>query len=216
MYWIGPVIGSEDQPTVQPSQPSEQPEPDIKEWLAEILGVSKIEVNETDATDEAPARTYYYFFFDQLIDHNDASKGTFKQRVVLRYNNKDAVNVLHTQGYNTSVMPEFLNVPSLADIMNANLIEIEYHYFGASLPESFVNMEFNYFYSSQASEDYHAIVTALKDSGRFQGKWVATGTSKGGIAAGLYAYFNSKKGYNDMDLYVPFCAPFCEAVDAVI
>ena len=74
-------------------------------------------------------------------------------------------------------------------------------------------MEFNYFYSSQASEDYHTIVTALKASGQFQGQWVATGTSKSGIATALYAYYSSLKGYNDIDLYVPFCAPFCERVD---
>ncbi|MBO5595030.1 MAG: hypothetical protein J5931_10560 [Prevotella sp.] len=65
----------------------------------------------------------------------------------------------------------------------------------------------------QASEDYHAIVTALRGSGYFNGQWLATGTSKSGIASALYAYYSEKKGYNDMDLYVPFCAPFCERVD---
>jgi hypothetical protein len=49
----------------------------------------------------------------------------------------------------------------------------------------------------QASEDYHAIVTALRGSGYFNGQWLATGTSKSGIASALYAYYSEKKGYND-------------------
>lgn len=39
-------------------------------------------------------------------------------------------------------------------------------------------------------------------------KWVATGISKGGISTTLYAFYSTQYGWNDIDLYVPFCAPF--------
>ena len=90
--------------------------------------------------------------------------------------------MLHTQGYSTSAKPDSLVPATLATVLNGNHIEIEYRYFGTSLPEPFENLEFNYLNSMQASEDYHAIVTALKGSGRFKGQWLATGTSKSGIA----------------------------------
>ena len=53
------------------------------------------------------------------------------------------------------------------------------------------------------------IVTA----GKVTGKWLSTGTSKGGITSAFYAYFSEKKGYNDIDVYIPFCAPFCKSLN---
>ena len=205
---------NDDENPVNPEVPQESSELTVEQWLAKIPGVSDVTVQETTPTKEnlMMQQTYYYFYFEQKVDHTDATKGTFKQRVVLRYQGKDAVNVLHTQGYNTAAKADDLIPAQLANILVANHIEIEYRYFDSSLPEPFENLEFNYLSSMQASEDYHAIVTALKGSGRFNGQWLATGTSKSGIASALYAYYCEKKGYNDMDLYVPFCAPFCEGV----
>ena len=204
---------SNDNPVI-PEEPQESSELTVEQWLAKIPGVSDVTVKKTTPTKEnlMMQQTYYYFYFEQKIDHTNAAKGTFKQRVVLRYEGKDAVNVLHTQGYYTADKADDLITATLAAILNGNHIEIEYRYFGTSLPEPFENLEFNYLSSKQASEDYHAIVTALKASGHFKGQWLATGTSKSGIASALYAYYNEKNGYNDMDLYVPFCAPFCESV----
>ena len=42
----------------------------------------------------------YYFNYNQQVDHNDPSKGTFKQQVVLSFVGKDAPTILHTEGYN--------------------------------------------------------------------------------------------------------------------
>ena len=41
----------------------------------------------------------YYFNYKQLVDHNDPSKGTFKQQVILTFAGKDAPTILHTEGY---------------------------------------------------------------------------------------------------------------------
>jgi hypothetical protein len=49
--------------------------------------------------------------------------------------------------------------------------------------------------------------TVFKQSG----KWISTGVSKDGITTGLYAYYSDMYGWDDIDLYMPFCAPFLEA-----
>ncbi|MBQ1631174.1 MAG: hypothetical protein II099_07015, partial [Firmicutes bacterium] len=41
----------------------------------------------------------YYFNYRQQVDHNDPSKGTFQQQVVLTFAGKDAHTILHTAGY---------------------------------------------------------------------------------------------------------------------
>ncbi len=173
----------DDDNPVNPEVPQESSELTVEQWLAKIPGVSDVTVQKTTATEANPTqKTYYYFYFEQQVDHTDATKGTFKQRVVLRYEGKDAVNVLHTQGYNTAAKADDLIPATLASVLNGNHIEMEYRYFDSSLPEPFENLEFNYLSSMQASEDYHAIVTALKGSGYLNGQWLATGTSKSGIA----------------------------------
>ena len=108
--FIDAVIGSVDQPVVEV-------EPTVEEWLAQIPGVSDVTVKKTTVTKENPnQQTYYYFFFDQQVDHTDATKGTFKQRVVLKYQGKKALNVLHTQGYRTADKPDDLLTPTLVDV----------------------------------------------------------------------------------------------------
>ena len=81
------------------------------------------------------------------------------------------------------------------------------------MPEPFENLEFNYLSSEQASADLHVIVSALKQTGLFDGKWMSTGVSKSGITTALYAYYDELNNWNDMDVYVPFCAPFIPGLD---
>ena len=81
---------------------------------------------------------------------------------------------------------------------------MEYRYHGWSLPEGYTN-KWHYLSCKQHSDDLHAIVTAIKKSGVVgNGKWLSTGVSKSGMTTAHYAYYHP----NDMDAYVPFCAPF--------
>jgi len=180
-------------------------------WLSEIPGVSDVQKWVKNADTSIP-KTIYSFNFEQLIDHQNPAKGTFKQRVVLTYNDPTATNILLTEGYAIDNEPDSIAESGLSEMIKTNEINVEYRYFGSSLPEAFDNLDFTYLNSEQASDDLHAIVTALKQSGRFPQKWIATGVSKSGITSALYAYYSEKKGYNDIDLYVPFCAPFCEKI----
>lgn len=201
-------IGCTDDNTAeQPIPPTEEteddePEKTAAEVLADIPGVTIIK-----DTKDAKKQDVTLFYFDQPIDHNDASAGTFRQYCVLHYRGRDCVNALHTQGYSTNE-PEMMSQPDLSTILDGNYIEIEHRYYKHSPinkdAENYDAEYWKYNTAAQSTADLHAIVTALKKSGYFNGKWVSTGVSKNGILTALYSYYYP----NEMDVYVPFCAPF--------
>ena len=169
----------------------------------------------------------YYFNYKQLVDHNDSTKGTFQQQVVLTFIGADAPTILHTEGYaltgsevhgynhnrlDSIEAPDLLWKLSKSDgkdfKFDLNCVQVEYRYHGFSLPEGDRN-SFKYLDAWQQSQDLHAIVTDLKKAlitGK--GKWLSTGLSKNGVTSAQYAYFDEQYGWNDIDLYVPFVAPF--------
>lgn len=167
----------------------------------------------------------YYFNYKQLVDHNDPSKGTFKQQVVLTFAGKEAPTILHTQGYSLTNdldpniiknrldsigAPYFLWALSKDNGKNGfdlNCVQVEYRYHGFSLPEGDADV-FTYLNAEQHSKDLHAIVTDLKKAlFTGDGKWLSTGVSKNGITSAQYAYYDELYGWNDIDVYVPFVAP---------
>ena len=196
----------DDDPTspVAPDPSKELTVEELAQQLRAIPGISDVSIHER----KSDKRKVIFFNFAQQIDHKNPATGTFKQRCRITFRNENAVNVLQTEGYKTAETADELDIYSLTEELGGNQIDVEYRYFGQSLPEPFENVNFTYLYSEQASEDLHAVVNMLKDTKLLKGKWVSTGHSKGGITTALYAYNNSLKGYNDMDVYVPFCAPF--------
>ena len=155
-------------------------------------------------------KTAYFFNYKQDIDHNDPSKGWFKQQCVLTVAGKDRPTVLLTEGYALGSAQNYMNrldsimEPTLVDVLDANCLQVEHRYFGWSLPEGFTN-KWKYLSAKQNSTDLHTIVSAIKKSGIVgQGKWLATGVSKPGMTTTFYAY----EYPGEMDAYVPFCAPF--------
>ena len=165
----------------------------------------------------------YYFNYNQLIDHSDPSKGTFKQQVVLSFVDKNAHTILHTQGY--SLVGDWDNNHNRMDSIRAphflwalskdygkngfdlNCVQVEYRYHGFSLPQG-DNDRFNYLSAWQQSQDLHAIVTDLKKAlFTGDGKWLSTGVSKNGVTTAQYAFYDEMYGWNDIDVYVPFVAP---------
>ncbi len=161
-------------------------------------------------TDQFFSKTAYFFNYKQDIDHNDPSKGWFKQQCVLTVAGKDRPTVLLTEGYALGSAQDYKNrldsifEPTLVGVLDANCLQVEHRYFGWSLPEGFTN-KWNYLTATQNSADLHTIVTAIKKSGIVgQGKWLSTGVSKPGMTSAYYAY----EYPGEMDAYVPFCAPF--------
>lgn len=155
-------------------------------------------------------KTAYFFNYKQVIDHNDPSKGWFKQQCILTVAGKDRPTVLLTEGYALGSAQDYKNrldyctEPTLVGVLGANCLQVEHRYFGWSLPEGYTN-KWNYLRAKQQTADLHTIVTAIKQSGIVgQGKWLATGVSKPGMTTAYYA--SDYPG--EMDAYVPFCAPF--------
>ena len=195
-------------------------EDEVTESLKKAPGLVRIRKEvRTEKAGELAGVPVYFAYFNQLVDHNDPSKGTFEQKVAITMNypfrkGNPVLNILHTQGYYTpdnadAIWTTGLHFPVL------NEVQVEYRYFGTSLPEPFDNFDFTYLSSEQQSADLHAIMTALKQTDLFPGQWISTGVSKSGITTALYAYYDELNGWNDIDVYVPFCAPFIKTLDNV-
>lgn len=198
------LVGNEGDPTVVAALKSIKNVEDLKPFMNVYLGQA------------------YYFNYRQLVDHNDVSKGTFKQQVVLTFVGKDANTILHTQGYALAGLHaanhnrlDSIDAPYLLSALSKNpeiqydlnCVQVEYRYNGFSLPEGEAD-SFKYLSAEQQSKDLHAIVSDLKKALiTGGGKWLSTGVSKNGMTTAQYAYYDEMNGWNDIDIYVPFTAP---------
>lgn len=197
----------------EPTDSTESTSDEFSQALEAIPGVYNVQVDEVKEGDNEEARRYYTFFFNQLIDHNNPSLGYFKQQVRIRISRKGltAPVVLFTNGYGMSEVNNSY-ASEMTDYLDASTLWIEHRYFNNSQPEPFESLEFTYLNADQAAQDLHAIVSVMKQTVFKQsGKWVSTGISKDGITTALYAYYSDIYGWDDIDLYMPFCAPFLEA-----
>lgn len=149
------------------------------------------------------------FFVLQPIDHNNTnwSQGvsdSMWQRVsIVAYSGDNAPTVLNTNGYDMPSKEVECVYPDIAKLLNSNLIEVEHRFCGQSVPEK---CDWQYNNAMQQSADLNAIITLLKSKGMFNGKWVASGVSKSGMTTTFLAMYYPEA----CDLYVPFCAPFCD------
>lgn len=160
-------------------------------------------------------KSVVYFYFTQPLDHNDESKGTFKQYCAFHYKGKDKITVINTNGYSIADKDKF-SIQDIEAVFGTNYLEVEHRYFKHSkldLPvEDHTKADYwKYNKAIYSTADLHALVTALKDTGDFQGKWISTGTSKDGILTSFYAF----QYPNDVDVYLPFCAPFFTEQDSL-
>ena len=189
-----------------PEQPAVEDD-DVVKLLKSIQGVSDVEVKMAKNADSSTVANYF-FNYDQLVDQFDEKKGTFKQRIAMQLSDLNAPVIVHTLGYAMTMEGKYAVGEDLKKFLNANWVEIEYRYFGNSLPEPANDMNLTYLYSDQAAVDIHNVVTMLRENLFKNNLWVATGSSKGGTTTGLQAYFSDMYGWKDFNLFVPFCGPF--------
>ena len=217
------MAGCTDDNIASSEEKPEEPEEVVKtarELLSEMNGVTNIkDEKDVDGNDVTS------FYLEQPIDHKNPAAGTFRQFCVLHYKGPDHVTLLHTQGYSINMSEkQKLRQMDLAKLLDANYLEVEHRYFNrstigldgidlkAGIPADMVKGDYwKYNTAEQSTADLHDLVTAMKNSGCFNGKWVSSGVSKNGILTALYAYFYP----NDMDVYVPFCAPFCDGEETL-
>ena len=179
-----------------------------------VVSVEKIEITTSQAFSEK-----YLVTFEQPLDWNDPSKGTFPQRVEIGLREGAAYNVLETNGYalNDAIYAAMGQDPStalggdpnaeMALMLGANYFNVEHRFFGASRPESMTNdgvQYWEYLTAENAARDYHRIYTALEPL--FGKNWIATGSSRGGQMTNVYAHYFPE----DMLLYAAYVAPFSE------
>lgn len=136
------------------------------------------------AVDSSTFKEYYKINVPQLIDHNDESKGTFSNRVLLGYNDSSRPVVMESGPYGFYRKQENpIYKTEIAELLEANQIIIEHRYFGKSIPDS---KNLQYLTYEQTSADFHHVRQVLQSV--FPEKWIATGHSKGGDAVLAYRF----------------------------
>ncbi|MBQ0034166.1 MAG: hypothetical protein KBS77_02620 [Bacteroidales bacterium] len=148
--------------------------------------------------------------------------GYFRQRVMLGYQGREAGTVMVTEGYSIErylnpERPSYQN--ELAKLFGLNEVLVEHRYFMPSAPlksgkqytkdqpkEDF-ELEWDHLTTANAASDHHRVYRLLKDI--LRGGWVSTGASKGGLTSVMYACYYPE----DMNVHVPYVAPFCVTQD---
>lgn len=138
------------------------------EKLASIDNVVKIEKRASVSHFDEN----YEIWFKQPVDHNDASKGTFNQRVLLGFENDTLPVIVELQGY--GIYSE--RAGELASHYNANQLTIEHRYFNDSRPKE---INWNTLTIENAAKDQAQIIDAIRDAIYPKAKFVTTGISKG-------------------------------------
>ncbi len=130
----------------------------------------------------------------QPIDHDAPSQGSFSQRLYLSHRDENAPTVFFTTGYGVSRNSE----RELTKLMNANQILLVHRFFPNARPAP---LDWTRLTIRQAAADQHRIRELLGSV--YNGKWVSSGGSKGGMTALFYKRFYP----DDVDATVAYVAP---------
>ena len=101
----------------------------------------------------------YVFFINQLLDPHHPEAGNFKQRVILSHVGFDRPTVLVTEGYAAHYATHPRYQEELSKLFNANLVFVEYRYFGESMPKP---CNWDYLTVENSLYDLHHVTTTLK------------------------------------------------------
>lgn len=172
---------------------------ELKEKLEQLKGISEIEQLESDHGAEK-----YLVRITQQIDPKNPAIGTFTQRVIVEHAGFDRPTILVTEGYwaDYALKPKYRE--ELAEMLDANMIFVEYRYFHESTPEP---CNWDYLTAENSAYDLHHVNQTFRQI--YSGKWISTGVSKGGQTTCLYRAFFP----DDVDFSVPYVAPLNQGVE---
>lgn len=174
---------------------------DIEVWnkLKALPGVTQV-----DTLASKHYANKYVMYIDQLLDPAHPEVGSFKQRVILAHVGYDRPTVLVTEGYdaNYAVNPNYKE--ELSMLLNANLVFVEYRYFGESMPQP---CNWAYLTVKNSLVDLHRVNTTFRNL--YSGKWIATGISKGGQTTMFYRSYYP----DDVEVSVPYVAPLNQSLE---
>lgn len=152
--------------------------------------------------------TFYLLTFRQPVDHRAPDAASFRQRLSLLSVGVHRPTVIDTTGY--GLIPFAYTVEPTV-LLHANQVSVEERYFGPSTPQ---RPDWSKMTIWQAAADHHRLIQALKPL--YDGHWISTGASKGGMAAtyhrrffphdvvGTLAYVAPNDVRNLKDRYLPF------------
>ncbi|HYK45730.1 MAG TPA: S28 family serine protease [Parafilimonas sp.] len=141
----------------------------------------------------------YALQIKQPLDHQHPEDGYFYQSAVLIHKGFERPVVMETEGYEL-----YPGEDEIADILNANDIDIEFRYFGQSRPET---LQWQYLTFAQACADLHHVNELLKTI--YSGKFVSTGISRGGQTSIYYKYYYP----DDVNVTIPYVAPLPNSLE---
>lgn len=172
---------------------------ELLKQLQQLPGISDIRTLKTETYAEK-----YVFFIEQLLDPKHPEAGSFQQRVILGHTGFDRPTVLVTEGYAAHYATSPRYREELTQLLDANLVFVEYRYFGQSMPKP---CQWDYLTVENSLYDLHRVNTTLK--ALYPKKWVATGISKGGQTTMFYRTFFP----DDVAVSVPYVAPLNRALE---
>lgn len=172
---------------------------ELQKKLEALPGISEVKPLESEVYPEK-----YVFFINQLLDPHRPEAGNFKQRVILSHVGFDRPTVLVTEGYAAHYATNPRYQEELSKLFNANLVFVEYRYFGESMPQP---CNWDYLTVENSLYDLHHITTTLKQL--YTQKWMSTGISKGGQTTMFYRAFFP----DDVAISVPYVAPLNKALE---
>ncbi|MDC0675042.1 S28 family serine protease [Nannocystis radixulma] len=170
-------------------------EVDVLELLLAIEGLSVQELSSPVA-----GHRFFVLRYEQPVDHDDPDGPVFEQRMNLLHRDVAAPTVIVTSGYNITPTSAQLGEP--AKMVAANQLTVEHRFFAESRPgePDWTKLDIR-----QAATDHHRITTALQSV--YPGRWLATGASKGGMAALFFRRFFPA----DVDGTIAYVAPYSQA-----
>jgi hypothetical protein len=171
----------------------------LEATLGELPGVSS--AGETDCGDYVvqPARCFA-ITMDQPIDHAQPDGASFPQHLFLVHRGCDRPTLVADWGYSNDV---FFDI-ELSLLYGTNDLWIEHRFQGASVPVA-TDWDWSALTIENGARDTHQVIDAFRML--YQGRWVSTGASKGGITATYHSYFFP----DDLDGAIPYVAPASRA-----
>ena len=165
-------------------------ESDLARKLRELPGV----VNITPFKRDTLFSEEYEIELRQSLDHSNPDGRSFTQHIFLSHRDADGPTVLETEGYAARAG----RARELTRYLKGNQIVVEHRFCGKSAPDS---LDWRCLTLKQSADDLHTIATLLK--GIYRGRWISSGTSKGGQTTLLYRYYYP----DDVDASVAYVAP---------
>lgn len=166
-------------------------ETELFRQLKSLPGVVEVKPTEVDSQ---LFKESYELMFEQPLDHQHPEGKKFRQRFFVSHNDYAKPVLLETEGY----AAHGNSGSELQRILGGNQVTVEHRFFGQSVP---AQRPWEFLTVKRSADDLHAIVTVLKKL--YPGKWVSSGTSKGGQTALFYKCYYP----DDVDATVAYVAP---------